>query len=133
MVGGVIPPGDFDALYAAGAAAIFRPEPSFPTPPWVSCRNSALGSATTCPDAGADKPAADNPGTADLAEAIRGGDRVHLARAITLIESNRPDHRERAQDLLMRLMPDAGSAHHVGLTGVPGWASRPPSMRSACT
>lgn len=69
---------------------------------------------------GADKPAAENSGAADLAEAIRGGDRVALARAITLIESNRPDHRERAQDLLMRLMPDAGSAHRVGLTGVPG-------------
>lgn len=69
---------------------------------------------------GADKPAAESSGAGDLAEAIRGGDRVALARAITLIESNRPDHRERAQDLLMRLMPDGGGAHRVGLTGVPG-------------
>lgn len=68
---------------------------------------------------GSENRAAESP-VADMAEAIRGGDRVALARAITLIESNRPDHRERAQELLMRLMPDAGSAHHVGLTGVPG-------------
>ena len=65
-------------------------------------------------------PGSDTPGAADLADAIRGGDRVALARAITRIESNRPDHRGRAQDLLMRLTSDAGSAHHVGLTGVPG-------------
>ena len=55
-----------------------------------------------------------------LAEAIRGGDRVALARAITLVESSRPDHREQAQVLLMELMPQAGRALHVGLTGVPG-------------
>ncbi|MFN8225886.1 MAG: methylmalonyl Co-A mutase-associated GTPase MeaB [Mycobacterium sp.] len=51
---------------------------------------------------------------------IRGGDRSALARAITLIESSRADHRERAQELLLELMPDAGRASHVGITGVPG-------------
>ena len=55
-----------------------------------------------------------------LAEAIRGGDRSALARAITLIESTRADHREQAQQLLLALTPDAGSALHVGVTGVPG-------------
>lgn len=55
-----------------------------------------------------------------LAEAIRRGDRAALPRAITLIESTRPDHRELAQDLLLTLMPDAGKAMHVGITGVPG-------------
>ena len=54
------------------------------------------------------------------AEAIRGGDRTALARAITLVESTRADHREQAQRLLMELMPCAGSAMHVGITGVPG-------------
>lgn len=56
----------------------------------------------------------------ELADAIRSGDRSALARAITLIESTRPDHRERAQELLLELMPEAGSAMHVGITGVPG-------------
>lgn len=69
---------------------------------------------------GSENRAAERPVVAELAEAILSGDRVALARAITVIESNRPDHREQAQDLLMRLMPEAGSAHRVGLTGVPG-------------
>ena len=55
-----------------------------------------------------------------LAEAIRSGDRTELSRAITLVESTRPDRREQAQELLLRLLPDAGHALHVGITGVPG-------------
>src|ERR1700740_2698520 len=56
----------------------------------------------------------------DLAAAVKNRDRAALPRAITLVESTRPDHREQAQQLLLALMPDAGSAHHVGITGVPG-------------
>jgi LAO/AO transport system kinase len=56
----------------------------------------------------------------DLARTVRSGDRSALARAITLVESSRPDHREAAQQLLLELMPDAGKALHVGITGVPG-------------
>ena len=56
----------------------------------------------------------------NLAKAIRGGDRAALPRAITLLESTRADHRERAQELLLELLPDAGNAHRVGITGVPG-------------
>ena len=56
----------------------------------------------------------------DLAAAVRRGDRAGLARAITLVESTRSDHREQAQQLLLDLMPSAGGAMHVGITGVPG-------------
>ena len=56
----------------------------------------------------------------ELAAAVRSGDRAALPRAITLVESTRPDHREQAQQLLMALMSDAGSWMHVGITGVPG-------------
>ena len=56
----------------------------------------------------------------ELAAAVRGGDRATLSRAITLLESTRPDHHEQAQQLLLELMPDAGGAHRVGITGVPG-------------
>ena len=56
----------------------------------------------------------------ELAAAVRSGDRAALPRAITLVESTRADHRERAQQLLLALMPAAGNAHHVGITGVPG-------------
>lgn len=61
-----------------------------------------------------------SPSVAELAAAVRGGDRSGLARAITLVESTRADHRRQAQELLLELMPDAGSAVHVGITGVPG-------------
>jgi LAO/AO transport system kinase len=37
-----------------------------------------------------------------------------------MVESTRADHRDQAQQLLLELMPDAGSALHVGITGVPG-------------
>ncbi|BBY88696.1 methylmalonyl Co-A mutase-associated GTPase MeaB [Mycolicibacterium tokaiense] len=60
------------------------------------------------------------PSVEDLAGAIRTGDRSALARAITLVESTRRDHRDTAQELLLELMPEAGSAMHVGITGVPG-------------
>lgn len=57
---------------------------------------------------------------AGLADAVRRGDRSALARAITLVESTRSDHRDLAQRLLLELMPQAGVAMHVGITGVPG-------------
>jgi len=51
---------------------------------------------------------------------VRAGDRTVLARAITLVESSRPDHRAAAQDLLVDLLPESGRAVRVGITGVPG-------------
>jgi len=54
------------------------------------------------------------------ADGIRAGDRGVLARAITLIESQRADHRAMAEELLTRLMPFTGGARRVGITGVPG-------------
>src|SRR2546426_4567352 len=65
--------------------------------------------------------ASENGGSVDeLAAAIRTGDRAALPRAITLVESTRGDHRDQAQQLLLTVMPEAGSAMHVGITGVPG-------------
>lgn len=57
---------------------------------------------------------------AELAAAVRAGDRSVLPRAITLVESTRPDHRRQAQELLLALLPAAGGARRVGITGVPG-------------
>ena len=56
----------------------------------------------------------------DYVAGVKACDRAVLGRAITLIESNRPDHQALAQDLLATLLPDTGGAHRVGLTGVPG-------------
>ncbi len=60
------------------------------------------------------------PATAELAELVRSGDRMWLARAITLIESRKREHRALAADLLTALMPFTGNADRIGLTGVPG-------------
>jgi len=51
---------------------------------------------------------------------VLAADRTLLARAITLVESTRRDHQEQAQELLSRLLPKAGGAHRIGITGVPG-------------
>ena len=56
----------------------------------------------------------------ELAERVRQGSRPHIARAITLLESSRPDHREKAKELLRLLALDSGSSVRVGITGVPG-------------
>ena len=55
-----------------------------------------------------------------LADGVLGGNRRTLAQAITLIESTRSDHRAAAGDLLERLMPHAGNAIRLGISGVPG-------------
>ena len=57
---------------------------------------------------------------AELAARIRKGDRVALARGITLVESTRVDDQARAQELLTMLLPDTGGAVRVGLSGAPG-------------
>ena len=64
--------------------------------------------------------AARRPQRVITAEAVRSGDRAALARAITLMESRRPDHRAAARSLLQELMPWTGRAVRVGITGVPG-------------
>ena len=56
----------------------------------------------------------------ELAGAIRAGDRRGLARAITLVESTRADHREEAVALLDELLPATGGAVRVGISGAPG-------------
>lgn len=55
-----------------------------------------------------------------LADGVRSGQRGAVARAITLVESRRADHRAAARDLLTTLAPDAGNAVRVGVSGVPG-------------
>jgi LAO/AO transport system kinase len=55
-----------------------------------------------------------------LAEKVVAGDRRALARAITLVESTRSDHRAEAADLLDTLLPQTGTAMRVGVSGAPG-------------
>jgi len=58
--------------------------------------------------------------TGDLVDGVLAGDRASMGRALTLVESNRPDHRDQATALLDALAPHAAEAHRVGITGVPG-------------
>jgi LAO/AO transport system kinase len=56
----------------------------------------------------------------ELAKQVVGGDRRALARAITLVESTRSDHREQAEALLAEVLPHVGNAVRVGISGAPG-------------
>ncbi|MEU8322275.1 methylmalonyl Co-A mutase-associated GTPase MeaB [Nonomuraea sp. NPDC048881] len=56
----------------------------------------------------------------DYAQGVRAGSRTWIARAITLVESTRPDHMALAQRLLVELTPLSGRARRVGVSGVPG-------------
>ena len=58
------------------------------------------------------------PDVPALVKGVLDGSRTALARAITLVESRR--HRVAAQELLLELLPRAGGAHRVGISGVPG-------------
>jgi LAO/AO transport system kinase len=53
-------------------------------------------------------------------EALQRGDRQALARAITLVESTRFDHRELAERLIEAILPNAGGAVRIGISGPPG-------------
>ena len=55
-----------------------------------------------------------------MARQVRSGSRTWVARAITLVESARPDHRRQAQELLSLLARDGSGTIRVGVTGVPG-------------
>lgn len=56
----------------------------------------------------------------EYVDGVLRGDRVILARAITLVESSRPDDAELAQEILEHCLPHTGNSIRVGITGVPG-------------
>lgn len=61
------------------------------------------------------------PGSSEpLLHGVLAGERRALAKAITLIESTHPGHRQRAHALLEALLPHAGRSLRIGITGVPG-------------
>ncbi|MET7504952.1 methylmalonyl Co-A mutase-associated GTPase MeaB [Streptomyces microflavus] len=53
-------------------------------------------------------------------QGVLDGRRAFVARAITLVESTRAEHRVLAQQLLSQLLPHAGKARRIGISGVPG-------------
>jgi LAO/AO transport system kinase len=64
------------------------------------------------------------PGTDRLLEALLQGSgpvqRRAMAKAITLLESTRTDHRTQADELLTAMLPHSGQAFRLGISGVPG-------------
>lgn len=56
----------------------------------------------------------------ELANGVRSGSRLHLGKAITLLESSNPDDKKFGQELLNLLLPETGNSIRIGITGVPG-------------
>ena len=56
----------------------------------------------------------------DLVEGVVARRRRALAKAITLVESTRSDHQQRAQAVLGALLPETGKSIRIGISGVPG-------------
>jgi LAO/AO transport system kinase len=59
-------------------------------------------------------------GAMNLVEQVLGGQRRAIAKAITLLESTRADHRLQADELLTSLLPHTGKSFRLGISGVPG-------------
>lgn len=81
---------------------------------------SAVQPPASAEDGGAPSPSDLDARDIGLARGVAAGERRALARAITLTESTRPDHRARADRLLNHLLPRTGGALRVGISGVPG-------------
>ena len=58
--------------------------------------------------------------TDEYVEGIRAGNITILSKAITLIESPKPEHYAQAQEIIERCLPYAGNSVRIGITGVPG-------------
>ena len=61
-----------------------------------------------------------NYSTEHLIQGIKSGDKRLLGKAITLIESKKPEHRVLAEELLKQVIPLSGNSVRIGITGVPG-------------
>lgn len=58
--------------------------------------------------------------TEQLIQGIQSGNKRLIAKAITLVESKKAEHRTQAEELLKKIMPFTGKSIRVGITGVPG-------------
>lgn len=60
------------------------------------------------------------PPTQEFVNHILKGDRTSLSRAITLIESTKPEHQKQASKIIAACLPHANNSVRIGITGVPG-------------
>lgn len=115
VVGGVIPPADVPTLLEMGATAVFPPGTVIPDAAHDLVTRLAADWATSCR-----RPPVPKIDIEAYAKGVLDGKRAFIARAITLVESTLPAHRALAQGLLTELLPHAGRARRIGISGVPG-------------
>ena len=132
VVGGVIPPQDFEALHEAGAAAIFPPGTVIPDAARDLLRDAGRRPrARALTGAMAQARPSRSRGRSTCA-GVLDGSRADIARAITLVESTRPDHRRAGAAAADRAAAARGQGapgrHHRGARAS---ASPPSSTRSA--
>ncbi|OCK52739.1 ATPase/protein kinase [Chryseobacterium sp. CBo1] len=58
--------------------------------------------------------------TEEFIDGIKSGNKRLIAKAITLVESTKAEHRNQAEELLKQILPLTGNSIRVGITGVPG-------------
>ncbi|EMO62710.1 LAO/AO transport system ATPase [Leptospira borgpetersenii serovar Pomona str. 200901868] len=60
------------------------------------------------------------PTVEEFVKGILSGNRALLARAITLVESSRPEHKQLAEKIIDASLPHSGKSIRIGITGIPG-------------
>ena len=82
-------------------------------------------------NAGIEQPSSVNPylkrkpkkrqlSVAEYVEGIVKGDVTILSRAVTLVESVKPEHQAIAQEVIEKCLPYSGNSIRIGISGVPG-------------
>ena len=66
-----------------------------------------------------------------LNKEILAGSKVALAKGITLIESNKAEHRAMADELINSILPYSGKSLRIGITGVP-WVGKSTFIEALC-
>ena len=111
VVGGVIPPQDYDFLKKSGADRRVRAGHLHP--------GRSQGNAGAIVRASGSMTASE-PTINDYVSGVLAGNRAILSRAVTLIESQSPLHEKKAQEVLLELLPHTGKSRRIGITGAPG-------------
>ncbi len=56
----------------------------------------------------------------EYVQGILNGNIALLSKAVTLVESSRPEHQQIAQEIIVKCLPYSGNSIRIGITGVPG-------------
>ncbi len=88
--------------------------------PGIGDRHDGLPGTPVSPDGSDDGPRRRLLSAQEYIDGVLSGDRVLLARTITLVESNAPAHQDLAQEVLTALLSERCASTRVGITGVPG-------------